>query len=252
MKQKKRLYTEVEPIFFQIHEAAESAVLRLDNLIELSRTERLSSDKTNWLSHEAYYLWSTPFRLMTPLILFRIMKRKNMTFVDFSIDEKVRQKYQISKLYYFSFLHDLRIAEQDPKVTYDPFQEDASKQIQNPACYRRQALPTGSLDQAIETLIVEENNVLRPCNYGEYESLLRGDNIKRRLILEEVVSLYRDFTFARRPVLGRLIIAQSVMLRYLMKTYVNGVIDDEGAYIAQSIDKLGSAGDFKLMKMIIN
>jgi len=60
---RKRLYSEIEPLFFQLYEAVEECYYRIASLARTSREGHLGTQAGSWLGHNGYYLQSTAYNL---------------------------------------------------------------------------------------------------------------------------------------------------------------------------------------------
>jgi len=73
---RKRLYQEFEPLLFLFIEYSGSALIRICNLAESARNGKLTPDSEDgWLGHVGYYAISTIYRLLLPMVIFKIMQQ---------------------------------------------------------------------------------------------------------------------------------------------------------------------------------
>lgn len=114
---RKRLYHEYEPLLFQLMEAADNAVHRIQSLARTARNGNLGEN--GWLSDFAYYPKSTIYKLFVPLAIYQIMQRR-LTLVDVSVDRSIGLHYKLSKQAYLSYTDDFEFARGNPKIIYDP------------------------------------------------------------------------------------------------------------------------------------
>ncbi len=108
---RKRLYADVEPLLFQLVEAAEVALRRVSALAINAREGALSETST-WLTvMNEYYATYTMYQLMLPATIMRLIRAKP-TFVDFGVDRKLRLQFHIAKYIYLLWRsdHDIRRA----------------------------------------------------------------------------------------------------------------------------------------------
>jgi hypothetical protein len=207
---RKRLYEEIEPLLFQLHEATEEAFYRVRSLARTSRNNELE-----WLTREGYYLKSTIHRLLLPAVIFRIIQRR-MTFVDLHVDETIQTKYHLLKMYAWSFTDDFDF--KLPGLPYKP--DDATPELlrEQPAIYWRQGVYTGTLENAIDAMLAREGTSLRPLTFGEFETAVHPKAASRPS-LQHLVELYSGFEPAKRPILARMLHAQGCIAALLLLAY---------------------------------
>ena len=71
---RKRLYQQYEPLLFQLVEHCESAKERIYSLARSAKEGDL--EKVGWLSKwDEYYLYSTIYFLLSPLVIFKLMQQ---------------------------------------------------------------------------------------------------------------------------------------------------------------------------------
>ena len=215
---RKRLYSEIEPLFFSLYEATEGSYYRVASLVRTQRQGHLGNEDGSWLAREGYYLRSTIYRLFLPLAIFRLIQR-SATFVDIELDENIRTRYFLLKLSYYALTDDFVLAQLDPSLAYSPNVPDWKEKIlEQPAKYTRQGLVIGHMDRLIDALLVDDRGTRRPIDYGEFEALYRDDQDFRKAIAEPT-RLFLDFDFVGRPVLARALLAHSFAMRLLLYTY---------------------------------
>jgi hypothetical protein len=207
---RKRLYAEIEPLLFQLHEAAEEAYYRVKSLARTSR-----NDELEWLTREGYYLKSTIHRLLLPAAIFRIVQRR-MTFVDLHVDATIQAKYHLLKMYAWSFTDDFDF--KLPSVPYRPDDATAELLKQQPQTYWRQGLYVGTLENAIDAMLMREGKSLRPMTFGEFEAAVHREAASRSS-LQPLVDLYFQFEPAKRPILARMLHAQGCIAALLLLSY---------------------------------
>jgi hypothetical protein len=214
---RKRLYQEIEPLLFQLNEAAEEAFYRVKSLTRSARRDELK-----WLRGKGYYLRSTVHKLFVPAVVFRVVQRQ-MTFIDLRLDETIRTKYYLMKLYAYSFTDDFdianRIKQRHPDFEYDP-NEGTREMIQSdPARYARQGLYVGVVENTADAMIKEyegkEHKGLRPKAFGEYWDSVKLDDSMPGDI-KQVVSLYSHFDSRSNPILAHILHAQACIARLIL------------------------------------
>ena len=213
---RKRLYTEVEPLLFQLFEATDGAYHRICSLARTSRNGSLGG-KENWLSNSAYYLHSTAYLLILPAVIYRLIQRR-MTFIDMSVEAGINLKYQALKLYYRSFTDHFDFARCDPELTYDPKEEPGVHEPTDQSAVRRyQGFVLGDLDSILDALIVGSEDKGRPCTFGEFSEIMSREKSPEYLVI--LVATFQHFSFGTRPVLGRMLMAQACLCKTLLRTF---------------------------------
>lgn len=213
---RKRLYHEYEPLLFQLIEASDNALHRIQSLARTAKHGDL--DDNGWLSQFNYYTKSTIYKLLVPLAIYQIMQRK-LTLVDVSVDKSIGLHYKLAKQVYISYTDDFEFARCSPKIEYDPNNKNWEElRKQNPTKYWRQGLPMGLLDKTIEFLIEKNNNNHeRVISYGEFEKKI--SNLGNDKLSD--VNLSRDIFFlfhpTNRPILWRLLITQAMIFKTLLE-----------------------------------
>jgi hypothetical protein len=149
--------------------------------------------------------------------------QRQMTFVDLRLDETIRIRYQLLKLYSRSFTDDFLFAAVPAKLEYDPNSPQWRQlKSQDPAKYTRQGLLVGDLENICDALIVEDANCrARAIGFSEFERLL--PNLGKRDSILEVLSLLSSFSPSDRPVLARILVAQAVMAQLILSTYAQDI-----------------------------
>ncbi len=210
---RKRLYEEYEPLLFQLMEASDNAIHRVQSLARTAKHGNLNDD--GWLSDFNYYPKSTIYKLLVPIALYRIMQKK-LTLVDITVDKSIGLRYNLAKMLYISYTDDFEFARLYRNIEYDPNHDSwLNLRKENPVKYWRQGLPMGLLDKTVDLLIEKENNEKeRIISYGEFEKKIFNQNAPD-------INLSRDIFFnfhpQKRPVLWRILIAQSIILRTLIE-----------------------------------
>jgi len=140
-----------------------------------------------------------------------------VTFVDLNLDQAIRLRYLLLKLYSRSFTDDFAFAELEPRLEYAPHASiPERRRDEKPEVYRRQALVVGDLETIADSLIKRESNGTdRVVSFGEFERASRAASESR----EELVALFVDFSPRRRPVLARILIAQACLSQLILATY---------------------------------
>ena len=212
---RKRLYTEIEPLLFQLNETTEKAFFRCRSIARTARDGNLSG-QDSWLAHEGYYLRSTLYNLLVPAVMFRLIRRR-MTFVDLDVDESIRIKYELVKLYFLALTDHFDLARLPPVLEYTPDKRDSPQmRAMNPHIFADQGLVYGHLDQIIDMMITPEGQPDAAITYGQFETLM--SKTPRNPVLNQLVSIFLNFEPDSRPVLARLILALATISHLLVET----------------------------------
>jgi hypothetical protein len=214
---RKRLYHECEPLIFELLELAENA---RDRIHGLARTAR-HGDLPGWLSTDSYYMASTMYYLLAPVAVYKPMRRR-LTVVDMRLDQNIGSHYTLCKQIAWSFVDDFNFAWgiKVCPLDYDPNNRDwKTLRAADERVYWRQGLPYGRLDNAVESLLIRDpqpNGELRIRGFGEFESALYvAGPIRDTFIV--VQDIFTNFHPATRPVLWRMLIAQSCIYSSIVR-----------------------------------
>jgi hypothetical protein len=233
---RKRLYQEVDPLLFQLTELSENALHRIYSLARTARKGKLEPP-ASWLSHSGYYMTSTMYNLLVPLVIVRLIQRR-LTVIDLTVDPYINSLYLLSRWISYSFTDDFEFArggvsenesyKEQLELEYRPHDSNwFTEREHTPAVYWRQGLPIGILDKAIDSLIVRETDkVLRYMNFGEFENEFRKDSeVKEHF--QPVHDIFLNFHPKSRPVLWRMLVTQAHLYKAIIssravKTLVSG------------------------------
>jgi hypothetical protein len=222
---RQRLYREYEPLRFQLGEAAEAAYSRILSLARSARNGDLRADG-GWNSGEGYYLRSTVYKLLLPMAIFRLMQR-NLTLVDTRLVAEVATQYRIAKGLYYSWTDEFELARLPPPIRYTPHAEVSSEvRATSPAVFVQQGIPTGYLDRSVDALLtLDESKIMRIIYYGAFETAFRdvqSESHKSNVVLVNALTNFHPLT---RPVLWRVLVAQTCMYRLLAGASPSALVD---------------------------
>jgi len=218
---RKRLYQQYEPLLFQLVELSESAFRRISGLARSARQGHLRSAHTGWLApndyYYDYYMASTIYRLLAPFAIIKLIQRL-LTLVDLTVDRHINHQYALAKWLYLSFTEDFALAMVVPRLEYDPNHEQwREKREKYPETYWRQGIFTGTLDNAVEALIVHDpNGIVRCMSFGEFENSYQ--TTKEHHTFDACIDLFRNFHPKTRPVLWRVLVTQAHIYDALLRT----------------------------------
>ncbi len=208
----KRLYTEVEPLLFQVESAAAGARDRALNLARAARTGALSGAK-HWLAEEGYYLASTLHALVRPAVYHRLLERR-ITSIDLGLSPTKAVVFALLREYERAMGADFDLARQAPQLDYDP-NADSELPIDSGGRFR-QGLVAGRRDILVDAQIVREpGEPARSLNFGELErGLSESESLKAACA--PLAAILRNFDPAARPVFWRIVLTQAVIARLLL------------------------------------
>ncbi len=223
-----RLYEEYEPLRFQLLEAIESAKSQIEEIGEQEVIRQKGIEGI--LPGGKYLLLATIYHLLLPGAVFRIARRR-LTLVDLRLDGQIELQYALAKRAFLLFADDSRVA-QLSGLDYTPYVEGwREKRIENPSKYRRQGLPLGRLENAIESLIepltlaAEHERII---SFGEFEekfgAIKDGDV---RGPLGAARDLFQDCEPTNRPVLWRILLSQYLIYKALLLLASKGCISPD-------------------------
>ncbi len=207
---RKKLYSEYEPLLFQLIEQSENAYYRVLSLARTAREGDLTVVGGGWLDHPGYYMRSTIYKLLAPIALFKIIQR-NLTFVDLSVDPGIAANYMLAKALYLTFTCDFELAEENPAIKYEPHANTAEKlRAKNPQQFWRQGIPLGCLDNVIHDCLISEDQPARLRTFGDFERIVKklteGEEWHDIKLFYNVFENFHPLT---RPVLWRVLVAQA-------------------------------------------
>jgi hypothetical protein len=229
---RKRLYAEIEPLLFQLFEAAEQSYNRVKSLARTAQQGSLSTGPHNWLDKDGYYLTSTIYYLFLTTVVFRLIKDR-MTFVDLDLDEKITTKYYLTKIYAIAWTDDFVLSrEAKTKLGYDPNHADWQNLISSdPAQYRRQGLNVGYVEALLDAMAVKDGKTTRAMTYAEFDARMRevahateevrmSDDALRPF--SEIRRLFLHFSPSNCPVLARILLVLGCLSYLILESYEQG------------------------------
>ena len=218
---RKRLYRECEPYLFRLAEASEHALHRIFSISRTARNGDLGPYKSSWLQSPGYYMSSTIYNLLSPLVVFRLLQEK-ITFVDLTVDQRINDLYLIAKWLKISFTEDFVMANEGKSYTYKPYEKEWQvKRTQQPQIYWRQGVTLGRLDVAIEGMIKSMKDGTEGCmNFGEFESIFYKDLDNHAPTFGALVDVFLNFHPEQRPVLWRILVLQAHLHAKLMRKFI--------------------------------
>lgn len=209
----KRLYTEVEPLMFQVEGAAAGARDRAINLARAARQGALEGERS-WLAEEGYYLISSAHALLRPAGCYRLLERR-ITSIDLSLDPTKAIVFALLREYERALGADFDLGQTNPQLVYDP-NADSELPIDSGGRFR-QGMVAGRREVCIDALIVREpGEQPRVCSFGELERGLT-DTPQIKAALAPYVAILKGFSPTTRPVAWRIILVQAVLARLIVE-----------------------------------
>jgi hypothetical protein len=217
----KRLYSDLQPLLFQLSELCDSAYLHTRGLARTARDGKLGTGADSWLK-DPYYLLSTVYRVLVPVAVVSLMQRR-LTFVDLSVDDELGQQYRFGRALVGTWNSGFDIAGKDPKLEYRPHHPEAAARIaRQPDVYGLQHLFAGQVDAAVSCLVVPDpDGRLRHRTYGEFEEEHRKAAARDRVA--SAVELFSTFHPRTHPVLWRMLVVQALLYRGIARTFGEAV-----------------------------
>lgn len=206
-----RLYEEYEPIRFQLIDAVECAKYHIEEL------QQEMIWRQGWQGSDL--LLSTVYHLLLPAAVYR-RARRSLTLVDLKVDPQIELQYLLLKKVYLAFTHDRQIA-RFSSLDYTPYVEGwREKRIDDPQKYKRQGLPLGRLDNAVDALLIplaSSPEHERVVSFGEFEqqfSEIQNDDV--RGALGAARDLFYEFHPMRQPVLWQILLTQYCLYKAIL------------------------------------
>jgi len=216
----KRLYTDLQPLLFQLAELCESAYLHTRGLARTARNGNLGAGPESWLDdpEDDYYLLSTVYRVLVPVAVIDLMRRR-LTFVDLTVDEELAEQYRFARALASTWNSGFDIAGKDPRLEYRPHDRDApSLAAEAPGVYGLQHLYAGEVDAVVSCLVVADpDGRVRPRTYGEFEQAHRQPDARDRVA--PAVELFTAFHPRTHPVLWRMLVINAHLYRAVARTF---------------------------------
>jgi hypothetical protein len=220
---RRRLYSEVGPLVFQLTELSDAAILEIGRLCNPSHWHRLSLTEASreslrargWIGSTSYDTVFAAYALLAPLASFRFLQRR-LSALDIALDRRAWTQWMLLRSLYEMFSRDEEIAALHPSRDYDPRVADWRERRQaDPAKYWWQGVTRGRLDNAIE-LVVEDDGRGPPRlrTFGEFESTFK-EAAATANDYEKALGAFAnplfDFHPGARPVYWRMLAIQAVL-----------------------------------------
>lgn len=190
---RKRLYAEIQPLFFQLGEAANASfdcIRHLQGFRAFRMMEQVDSSLTI----------NTTYRLLAPLAIVRLVQYR-LTAVDLRLDPALRAQYRVARELLYTFCRGEEIARLAPAITYTWTRED------------RQHLLPAAQEVAVGRLMVTDGtggSATRCITYPEFEARYLHDSGLREATLP-VRQWLCGANPRTKPVLWRSLIIQAYL-----------------------------------------
>jgi hypothetical protein len=199
---RQRLYTEIQPLLFQLSELCESSYDRIVALQQPRVFRRLETPSS-------YVMLSTIHRLVSPLVVIRQIQRR-LTAVDLGVDSTVRGQYLVAKEIARTLTFGEQLAETEPKLSY--IWKTYSEQ---------QHIGVGELELLVTLLTVRDaDGATRWMDYSELQAKYHDDE-KARLIIDQIQMRLLGANPLTKPVVWRTLVAEAY-LQWAMIRMVEG------------------------------
>jgi hypothetical protein len=204
-----RLYKEYEPLIFQLHELSDSALIRIRNLARAERDGILKPRLEGAQEEGDYYINSTIYRVLAPMVVFKLMARR-LTIFDLNLNPYFKIQYNLAKILYLVFSKDITIANMLSENDYYPSVESKKS--------RKQGIVIGIMDNMLENLIEYDchDKIYRMISFGEFEKRL--SNIEYADYFKEIFKLFKNLNPKKDSILWTIILIQVLIHKILLYT----------------------------------
>jgi hypothetical protein len=210
---KKRLYQDYEPLYFQYLELGDIASSRIEGIAKTTKEGHLNN--LAWVKFESYFLYSTIYKLIAPLAIFKLVQEK-LTNVDFRIDQNIFIEYELMKINYLSFQEDFKFARAADDIEYLE-----KWKLRFHGKFDGQGIKLGELDNICE-LFRKEDKII---SFGEYQRKLKDENFK------EAIKPLEDRMIGFNPksdlIFWYMLLSQTIVHSLLRKTRNERVLTED-------------------------
>ena len=204
---RKHLYDVYEPLRVRLLACTDNAVSQIVDIVG----RPLTGDTTE--SSPGYGLKAAMYYLLARLVVARMIERQ-LTLVDLGLDERIHSEFVLAQAICRTVADEAHAAQIAPVLPYSPYVPGwREKREECPQRFRRQGLPLGRLNTALDLL-----HIARPggpetlMTFGEFEPLVDSlDMADLRTGPGAARDLIVDFDPISRPVLWRVFVIQSLL-----------------------------------------
>src|SRR5258708_2930869 len=118
-------------------------------------------------SSAEYRLNATVYYLLAPLVVARMIERR-LTLVDLSLDARIYTEFVLAQAICRSLADEFQAAHLEPSLPYTPYVQGwREKRRECPQRFRRQGLPLGRLNTALDMLhVIRSSHLAVTCGNG--------------------------------------------------------------------------------------
>lgn len=164
-------------------------------------------------SSAEYQLKAAVYYMLAPLVVARMIERR-LTLVDLSLDKRIYVEFALAQIICRSLSDEFTAAYLHPPLPYSPYVEGwREKRQECPQRYRRQGLPLGRLNTALDYLHIKRpGDIDTLTSFGEFEpDFDKLDAIDVRSGPAAARDLFLEFDPVTRPVLWRVLVIQALL-----------------------------------------
>jgi hypothetical protein len=205
---RKRLYSELGPLAFQLGLQAEQAFWRVHGLALSAKQGRLvgcnNPDDNKLRKGSALYLPSTIYRFMAPLATYWLFQQR-VTSVDMSLDPETELRFRLARILNRTWTDGKEIAEILPSLPYRPTKGGFDRET------AQQHASLQKIQLVAEAMIVPAagDDPPRVMSLGDFVACYQDEHSQLRAVTKDIRKLFVDFHPQTRPVLWRLLVAQA-------------------------------------------
>jgi hypothetical protein len=231
---RKRLYSEIEPILYEVSHACEEIFNRVANMAQASRNGNLGALPTSWLRKDTdgYYRRSTVYRLLRPAALYQLTRRR-MTQIDQRLDADITIRLELLSLLSDMITLHFRLSSETPSLQYEPYRS-------NPPLF--QGVYSGHADNAALFLCdqfgSEQERVL---TFGEFEQAWENKKGVGWDSVGILAALFDDFHPDARPVLWRVLLGTACCSYVLVELAGPDVNDVSASRVRELVNRFAEA-----------
>jgi hypothetical protein len=207
---RKRLYTELQPLLFQLSERSTRALDRIrQTFAEGSRDGaiRWPGRLGRGWENDEYHMQATVWDLFLPLALVRCIQGK-LTSVDLSVDPTMRWQYSLARELHNVWTEGPALAGESPEVEYTD--EDQ---------HQRQHVLSGHLEHAVDLLLENDDGTARdmPISYATFQARFFNEGFVN--VFEYITDPLTDAHPGEKQVLWRILLVQVHIYSALIQTF---------------------------------
>ena len=205
---RKRLYLECEPLLFQASNSVVDAKERIIGMAARAGRGHLTHSGLE----DGYYLRTTIFRILQPLVFLTIITKK-MSQIDFGLDSSIGKRIAILQTLHSLLSSAFEMAKTASfPLPYDPYEKvSQAKRDKHPEKYVYQGLVMGMIDEVVDHMLDGQSCVAWYRFNKEFD--VRGDDAK---IFDDLKGWLYLFHPQTRPVLWRILVGYAVCCEFYL------------------------------------